>query len=300
MTVAIEAESFKTDPIEILDVLWDSEMPSGDRLPVNKADARARLTDRDQHRAARLIDPLPERADGTLEEGPVDQIFLSVHLELARLSEFVHVPQRMAAELKPMVKQLREEAGGTIRVVDVGCGVGFDTRVLAATGALGPDVEYVGLDFNSLLVDAAARLARAEDIPVRFIHGDALDPSLAIDDPARTIMISSGVLHHIGRDSLGGFFERHRELGVAGFAHFDPAPGFWAIAGGWMLHRTRMREAVSRHDGAVSMRRAFTAKELLSIAGESIGEAYELECDDVSKLFPQPEKIVRPIVGRRR
>lgn len=298
--MAIEAESFKADPIEILDVLWDTEMPSGDRLPVKKADARARLTDRDQHRAARLLDPLPVRKDGTLEEGPVDQIFLSVHLELARLSEFVHVPQRMAAELKPIVARLREEAGGTIRVVDVGCGVGFDTRVLAATGALGPDVEYVGLDFNSLLVDAAARLARAEDIPARFIHGDALDASLAIDDPARTIVMSSGVLHHIGRDALGGFFEQHRDLGVAGFAHFDPSPGFWTIAGGWMLHRTRMREPVSRHDGAVSMRRAFTAAELLTVAGKSIGEHYELECEDVSTLVPQPDKIIRPIVGRRR
>ncbi|MFN3866389.1 MAG: class I SAM-dependent methyltransferase [Demequina sp.] len=290
----------QAEPLEVLDVLWESEMPDGDRLPVNKADARAKLADRGQHRAAHLLDDLPVRRDGSLEEGPVDAIFLAVHLELARLSEFVHVPQRMASSLTPIVERLRDEAGGTIRVVDVGCGIGFDTRVLAASGALGPDVEYVGLDFNSLLVDAAVRLARAEDIPVRFLHGDALDPSLAIDDPARTLMISSGVLHHIGREGLGEFFARHQELEVAGFAHFDPSPGFWASAGGWMLHRTRMREPISRHDGTMSMQRAFTAAELLEVAGASVGDDYELECEDVSRYVPQPEKIVRPIVGRRR
>ncbi|MDN4479652.1 class I SAM-dependent methyltransferase [Demequina muriae] len=292
--------TIQAEPLEVLDVLWDVEMPSGDRLPVHKADARAKLEDRGQQRAARMLDGLPVRKDGTLEEVPVDQVFLAVHLELARLSEFVHVPQRMASSLAPIVAQLRDDAGGTIRVVDVGCGIGFDTRVLAATRALGPDVEFVGLDFNSLLVDAAARLARAEDIPVRFIHGDALDPSLAIDDPARTLMISSGVLHHIGRDSLGDFFARHGDLGVAGFAHFDPSPGFWTHAGAWMLHRTRMREPISRHDGSMSMRRALSAQELLDSATARIGDDYELTCEDVSRYIPQPEKIVRPIVGRRR
>ena len=289
-----------TDPLEVLDVLWDVELPEGDRLPVRRADAQAQLQDRGQHQAARLIEDLPTRRDGTMEETAVDEVFLAVHLELARLSEFVHVPQGMAASLEPIVARLREEAGGTIRVVDVGCGIGFDTRVLAATRALGPDVEFVGLDFNSLLVDAAARLAKAEDIPVRFVHGDALDPSLAIDDPERTVMISSGVLHHIGPDSLGDFFARHGALGVAGFAHFDPSPGLWTDAGAWMLHRTRMREPISRHDGSMSMRRALSADALLETATAHLGEDYELTCEDVSRWVPQPEKIIRPIVGRRR
>lgn len=289
-----------TAPLEVLDVLWDVEMPSGKRLPVRKADARARLSERGQEDAARLLDPLPALRDGTLDPQAVDETFLAVHLELARLSEFVHVPQLMASSLAPLVERLREETSGTIRVVDVGCGIGFDARVLASTRALGPDVEFVGLDFNSLLVDAAARLARAEDIPVRFVHGDALDPSLAIEDPARTLMISSGVLHHIGPDGLPGFFARHADLEVAGFAHFDPSPGFWTEAGAWMLHRTRMREHISRYDGSMSMRRALPAADLLRLAREGVGERYELECEDPSRLVPQPDKIVRPIVGRRR
>ncbi|GIG53293.1 methyltransferase domain-containing protein [Demequina activiva] len=289
-----------TDLLEVLDVLWDSAPDSGERVPVRKADARARLSDRGQDRAARLVDAIPARGDGTLDTQAVDDIFLAVHLELGRLSEFVHVPQAMASSLAPIVERLREETTGTIRVVDVGCGLGFDTRVLAHTRALGPDVEFVGLDFNGLLVDAAARLARAESIPVRFVHGDALDPGNAIEDPARTLMISSGVLHHIGASALPAFFARHAELSVAGFAHFDPAPGFWTRAGAWMLHSTRMREPVSRYDGAMSMRRALPASTLLPLARAGVGEAYELTCEDPSRLVPQPDRIVRPIVGRRR
>lgn len=289
-----------TDLLEVLDVLWDSAAPSGERVPVRKADARSRLSDRGQDRAARLVDAIPARGDGTLDTGAVDEIFLAVHLELARLSEFVHVPQAMAASLRPIIARLREETTGSIRVVDVGCGVGFDTRVLAHAGALGPDVEFVGLDFNALLVDAATRLARAEGIPAHFFHGDALDPGVAIEDPARTVMISSGVLHHIGARALPAFFARHAELGVAGFAHFDPAPGFWTRAGAWMLHSTRMREPVSRYDGAMSMRRALAGPALLSLARTGVGEAYDLSCEDPSRVVPQPDRIVRPIVGRRR
>lgn len=289
-----------TEPLEVLDVLWESALPSGERLPVKRDRAREALSSRGQHRAARLVDAIPALPDGTLDPDRVDEVFLAVHLELARLSEFVHVPQRMASSLAPLIEALREHAEGPVRVVDVGCGLGFDTRVLCSTGALGTDIEYIGLDFNSLLIDAAQRLARAEDIPVRFLHGDALDPSLAIDDPDRTLMISSGVLHHIGAADLPAFFARHGELGVAGFAHFDPCPGFWTDAGAWMLHRTRMREPISRHDGSMSMRRALPGGRLLELAREGLGDTYDLSCEDVSRWVPQPEKIVRPVVGRRR
>ncbi|WP_144276415.1 class I SAM-dependent methyltransferase [Demequina sp. NBRC 110053] len=289
-----------TEPLEVLDVLWESDPESGERLPVRKADALERLAASGQHKAVRLVERIPASADGTLDSVAVDEIFLAVHLELARLSEFVRVPQRMASSLRPVVDRLREESDGPVRVIDVGCGLGFDTRVMCSTGALGPGVEYVGLDFNALLIEAAKRLAHAESIPVRFVHGDALDPSLAIDDPDRTLMISSGVLHHIGRDDLPDFFARHGEIAVAGFAHFDPCPGFWTDAGAWMLHRTRMREPISRHDGALSMRRALRGEELLALARAGLADGYALECHDVATWYPQPDQIVRPIVGWRR
>nr|WP_255633306.1 class I SAM-dependent methyltransferase [Demequina sp. TTPB684] len=205
----------------------------------------------------------------------------------------------MAHALRPIITTLRESALGPIHVVDLGCGIGYATRVLAATGALGDDVTYMGLDFNHLLIDAAQRLAAAEEIPVTFRVGDALDPSLWMADPDRTIVVSSAVLHHLGRANLTPFFAQTARSQVSAFAHFDVDPGLWAMVGGWVLHRTRMTEPISRHDGGMSMRRALPALVLLEHAAAGTAAAYHLRCDSVTNLYPRPEHIVRPIMGLR-
>ncbi len=285
------------DKVEILDVLWASD-DAGERVPVRRADAVERLRASGQDDAAALVEAMPAPG-GVLDEQAVNEVFLAVHLELARLSEFMHVPQRIGSVLEGLVATVRERSPGRIRVVDVGCGIGYDLRVLADSGHLGPDVEYVGLDFNGLLVEVARRLAKAEDVPARFERGDALDPALSVEDPERTIMISSGVLHHLGPAALPGFLQRHDAMGIAAFAHFDVNPGIWANLGAWMLHQARMREPVSRHDGSMSMRRSMTSEVLLALAREGVGDAYQLECETVSTWRPQPDKIVRPLQGVR-
>ncbi|WP_296666461.1 class I SAM-dependent methyltransferase [Demequina sp.] len=301
MGVTADASSLtavRPEKLEILDVLW-ANGPDGARLPVRRDDAVERLRASDQPGAAALVQAMPAHG-GVLDEDAVDATFLAVHLELARLSEFVHVPQRMAQSLRPVVDRLRDSGEGPVRIVDLGCGIGYDTRILAATGALGDGVEYVGLDFNSLLVDAATRLAALEEIPVTFLVGDALDSSLSMEDPDRTVVVSSGVLHHLGRDNLQPFFAQTANSGVAAFAHFDVNPGLWADVGAWVLHHTRMREPVSRHDGSMSMKRAFTTEDLLTYASAGCGRAYHLRCDKVTNLYPRPEQIVRPVLGLRR
>lgn len=164
------------EKLEVLDVLWAND-EAGARMPVVKAQAMERLRASDQPDAVRLVEGIPDTR-GVLDEAAVNSIFLAVHLELARLSEFVHVPQRIAHSLRPIVARLRETGEGPIRVVDLGCGIGYDVRALAATRALGDAVEFTGLDFNGLLVEAARRLAAAEDIPMDFRVGNALDPGL--------------------------------------------------------------------------------------------------------------------------
>lgn len=276
-------------------MLWASDN-DGKRLPVVKAEALQRLHASDQPDAARLVAAIADTR-GVLDEAAVDSVFLAVHLELARLSEFVHVPQRIAHSLRPIVARLRATGQGPVHVVDLGCGLGYDTRALAATRALGDGVSFTGLDFNDLLVEAAKRLAAAEDIPVDFRIGNALDPEVWTAEPDRTILVSSALLHHVGRDSLTTFFAHTARTRVAAFAHFDISPGLWANVGGWVLHHTRMREPISRHDGTMSMRRAFTSTELLDHAAAGTAGEYTLRCDTVTHLFPRPEQIVRPVIG---
>lgn len=285
------------DKLEILDVLWASD-PDGERVPVRRSEAIERLRASGQDDAAALVAKIPARDDVLLEEA-VNEVFLAVHLELARLSEFMHVPQRIASVLKGLVASVRERTEGRITVVDVGCGIGYDLRAIADSGRLGPDVDFMGIDFNGLLVEAARRLAKAEDVAVVFERGDALDPDLSVEDPERTIMISSGVLHHLGPREIPGFLARHDALEVAAFAHFDVNPGIWANLGAWMLHQARMREPISRHDGQMSMRRSMMSDVLLDLARQGVGASYVLECETVATWRPQPDKIVRPLQGVR-
>lgn len=118
-------------------------------------------------------------------------------------------------------------------------------------------------------------------------------------EPDRTILVSSAVLHHLGRDKIATFFSHTASTRVAAFAHFDVSPGVWANLGGWVLHHTRMREPISRHDGTMSMRRAFSSTELLEHAAAGTAGTYTLRCDTITNLYPRPEQIVRPIIGLR-
>lgn len=290
----------RDDESEILDVLWRTDPDSGERLPVSRADAVAGLHTSGQFRTARLVARLPH--DGHhLDPAAVDRVFLEVHCELARLSETLCVPERMASVIRPLIAQVREREGdGPVRVVDVGCGLGFDMRSMAAHGLLGPDVEHWGLDLNSLLVEVARTAADDEDLPVTFTVGDAFEAAPVIEEPARTILVSQSLLHHLGPTRLPDFFGHHRDVGVAAFAHFDVNPGFWSTVGGWVLHRARMRHPVARHDGNVSMRRALSAAVLLDCATSAVGEAYSLECDGRRSWMPEPHRALRPVVGVRR
>src|SRR5271165_1513450 len=147
-------------PLEITDLLWPAGADGG-RLPVVKAEVMARLAGLGQRRAARIVARMPS-VDGVLDAGYVDALGVRVHCELQRLGEELQFGRRVAALLGPLVADLRRRSGAAIRVVDVGCGLGFVVRWLSATAALGGDVELVGVDTNPVLVAEAGRLAERE------------------------------------------------------------------------------------------------------------------------------------------
>lgn len=281
----------RPEPVEITDLL------GGPGIPVRRDEVVERLRDSGQRRAARIAEGLPATPDGLLDRAEVDRLLIQVHRELQRLSEELQQGRRVAETLAPWVARL---GGGDrpVRVVDVGCGLGYVVRWLAARRAL-DGVELVGVDLDAGLVAEAARLAEVEELDCRFVHGDALDPGIVVADPERTLLISTGLLHHLRGDELRRFFAAHEELGVAGFCHWDPDPGWWTILGAWMFHRARMREPVSRHDGVLSARRAHPAEELLR-AARAGAPAYEVACGGGSGRLPLLSEVLRPVVGVRR
>jgi SAM-dependent methyltransferase len=281
--------------VEITDLLWALDT-AGRRSPVYRDGVVARLVASGQRGAARIVLRMPE-VDGVLDPPYLDSLGLRVHRELQRLGEELQFGRRVAALLAPIVAGLRS-ADGAVRVIDVGCGLGYVPRWVAATLALGPDVELIGVDRNPILIAEATRLARLEGLPCRFVHGDAFEPGVVVEDGARTIVISSGLLHHLPEGDLADFFAAQARLGVAAFAHWDIAPCRWSTLGAWVFHRARMREAVSRHDGVLSARRAHPAAVLLAAADRGAPE-YGAWVDEGSRWHPRAIDVLRPIAGMR-
>lgn len=297
MTFVRSAACSDLRPLELTDLLWDFDM-SGVRRPVRVATVVDALENRGQRRAARLARRLPSRG-GWLDEDAVDALLLRVHCELQRLGEELQQPRRVAEALRTWTEPWLATSSEPVRVVDVGCGIGHTLRWLAASGALGPRVELVGVDTNAVLVDYAIGLTGAEQLGCRFVRGDAFAPGAAVDDPGRTVVISAGLLHHLTALELQDFFAAQSALGVARFAHWDLDPVGWAVLGAWVFHRARMREPLSRHDGVLSARRAHPARTLVSAAVAGAAH-YEISCEDGSRWWPAVADVLRPVSGIRR
>lgn len=276
-------------PLEITDLLW-----SGSGEPVVREEAVALLRSRGQPQAARIVSLLPAR-DGVLDAEATDALGLRIHRELQRLGEELQLGRRVASA----VHTLLPPGGEPVRVVDVGCGLGHVLRSIAARGDLPAHVELVGVDLNPVLAEEAARLSAAEGLRCRFVAGDAFEPGLVVEDGARTVVVSSGLMHHLAPEDLDGFFAAQARLEVAAFAHWDIAPCLWSTMGAWLFHQARMREAVSRHDGVMSARRAHPAATLLAAAGRGAPD-YAAEVREGSRWHPKALDVLRPLVGVRR
>ncbi|WP_327306847.1 class I SAM-dependent methyltransferase [Streptomyces sp. NBC_01298] len=279
--------------LEISDLITVTDPLSGARLPVRRSDVVRRLDEAGDRRAARIVAGLPVGPDDVLDPLAVDRLMIAVHTELQRLSEELRTGERLVHLLDPLFETIREIAGrnGRFRLVDIGSGLGYLIRWLASTGALGSNVELIGVDLDATLVAEADRLARAEGLDCRFVHGNAFDlPEIA------TVYVSTGVLHHFRGPALAEFFEAQADSQALAFCHFDIAATRLAPLGAWMFHRARMRHPLGRHDGVVSARRAHSDETLLSAATVPGIRPLLYEPRGLSNPF---STTLRPIIGIR-
>jgi len=250
------------DWLELSDLILDVGL--GVRRPVSKQAVLEKVAGgRTAFGARRIIEDLPARADGTLDEAAVDDTLIGAHLELQRLSSEFRQGPRLHETLEPIFASLRAAGSPKLRLIDLGCGVGYALRWLAAHRALPGDVELIGADFNPALLGLARRAAEAEGLPVRFVEADAL--ALAAEAPAGAVIISTGAIHHFRGESLTRLLATTSQSAAA-CVHVDIKPSWVAPAGAWLFHQARMRVPLARHDGLVSALRAHTAQTLFEAA----------------------------------
>ena len=252
---------------EISDAIVSFDPITLQRNPVKKSDVVVQFRELGNHEAVRIVQQIPER-DGALDPAAVDKILITSHCEMQRMSEEFQHGKRVAELLKPILNALRR--GGVqnpIRVVDIGCGTGFVIRWLSANGALGDDVELMGVDFNVALLTEAQRLAAIEKLRCKFAVANAF----RLAEPA-TIFISTGILHHFRDQHLNYLLQQHCRPETRAFVHFDFHSSPMAPLGSWLFHAVRMREPLARHDGVLSAVRAHKSRYLLDAARSAAPE----------------------------
>lgn len=262
LIVSIDPETLERRPVRLQDVL--------DRLGPHPAG----------HRIARS---LPTDGDYLVPEA-MDALLVRCHRELQRLALELQTGARTAALIHRVWPELEARVDGPIRIVDVGCGIGYVLRWMAATGALPERAELVGCDFNGALIEEARKLATEEALPVRFEVANAF----SLDEPAH-VFLSTGVLHHIPPGDLPAFFGAQRE--ALAFFHTDFRASPLAPIGSWMFHTARMREPLAHHDGILSAVRAHPAALLLQAAAEGTGRPIEHLGARVMRWIPVPRAM---------
>lgn len=250
---------------EISDLIVDYDATTLARRDVTKQSVLDRLREtRVPGSAVRVAHTLVEQG-GLVDRAHVDGILVRSHLELQRLHEEFQVGATVRSLLVPMLALIRASHPGLapIRVVDLGCGMGFILRWLAARGRLGDDVELIGADYNVALIKAAQRLADEEQLRCKFVVANAFD----LETPAH-VVISTGVLHHFRGESLAQVFAQHQQSTALGFVHADIRPSKIAPLGSWVFHQARMREPLAKFDGFWSAVRAHSTQTLLDAIAE--------------------------------
>lgn len=198
--------------------------------------------------------------------------------DLARLNSLA----RSAAILWPAVReelQRAAAAGRVARVLDVATGSGDIPVTLGRWARLeGLEARWIGVDASEHALARASQRAAREGVPLELHCADA---TRAL--PVRAdVVISSLFLHHLSEaqamDALRAMSgAAHSALIVSDLRR--SAPG---LALAWTVSRALSRSPVVHFDAVVSVRGAFTERELAGLA-----QAAGLRGASVRRAWPQ-------------
>lgn len=139
-------------------------------------------------------------------------------------------------ELKPLIRKWCHVANGT-RILDVGCGTGYFTRLLTEGDE---QVTAVGLDIEEPFIDYAREMASEQGLPIEFLTGDAL--ALPFEDESFDLVVSHTFFTSIP-DPVKAMSEMKRVLRPGGiiasvtamsFAPSVQDPGEYPSECGWV------------------------------------------------------------------
>lgn len=201
-----------------------------------------------------------ELLDGPLDDPAALVANLRDLARLNRLSGGAGLSRRAIAAL-----------GDAATILDVGTG-GADIPIalLAEARARDRQLAVTAIDSREEVL-SAARVARPAIERVPGLELAVADGrSLPWPDGAFDVAHASLVVHHLEPDAAVAFLRELRRVARAGIVVNDLVRDRLAWVGTWLAVHTLARSRYTRHDGPLSVRRAYTRAELgelLSLAG---------------------------------
>jgi len=170
--------------------------------------------------------------------------------------------QTIQRHVAPFLARLR--AGETLRILDIGTGAA-DIPVALADWARrrGDRMRIVALEMHPTIWRHAARAVEATP-EVRVVAADALQSP--IRPGSVDVALCSLVLHHLPEDAVVALLRQLAALVRLGFVISDFRRDRLAWAAVWLVTRAARCGRMARHDGPLSVRRAYTPAELTRLA----------------------------------
>lgn len=161
----------------------------------------------------------------------------------------------------------KESSSDPVRILDIACGGGDMSRwIVNETRSLAKPVEVTALDLNENVIKCARQMS--VDYPeIVFVHGDALNPPF--ECKKFDIVILSTFLHHLTPDKVVAVLQVARNLSRGAVIAADLVRSPLAYLAIHIIAKLARFNPISAHDGAVSVCRAYTPKELTELAHQA-------------------------------
>jgi SAM-dependent methyltransferase len=199
-----------------------------------------------------------ELLDGALDDPAALATNLRDLSRINRLTGGTRLSERAIAALA--------DRGEVATILDVGTGgADIPMTLLARAGSAGRPLTITATDSRAEVL-AAARVARPAIQRVPGLELALADGrGLAYTDGAFDVAHASLVVHHLEPEEAVVFLRELRRVARRGIVVNDLIRGrlFWI--GGWLLVRAIGTGRYARHDGPLSVRRAYTRSELADL-----------------------------------
>lgn len=188
---------------------------------------------------------------------------------------------RTAATVWQPIQRLAQQTNGEpLRVLDIACGGGDVSISLAKRAAKsGLPIEVSGCDLSSTALDFARSEADRSAVAVNFFQADVIAAPLP---SGYDIVTCSLFLHHLSDDSVVPVLQSMKQAARRMVIVSDLVRSRWGYAMCWCGVRLLTRCRVCHVDGPLSVRAAFTVRELQTLADRA-----ELADATITKRWPQ-------------